>query len=172
MEQLESLDLTYCHLQEDQLSWLLQRFPNLEELSFDGSGLTRFDPTGKTDLKSVRTTTLENVEDIRIVDLPLLKAHIRMSRTPLRMEIRNAQSLRGLAVQAPWPTNAKISGLRDLEWFAGGGEAIGDGLVDARPSLQKDRPTYTCLRLDHTTKTEGNRSTKTAFHARSAGGRR
>ncbi len=130
MKQLESLDLRSCRLEEDQLSWLLDRFPNMKDLSINGADLTRFDLTGRGHLKTIMTSPLENIQDIRIVDLPSLKTFISMYQTPQRLEIRNAQSLRGLALRAPWPNNAPISGLRDLDWFAGGGAEIDNAMMD------------------------------------------
>jgi hypothetical protein len=130
MQQLESLDLGACPLEEDQLSWILDTFSKLEKLTVNGASLARFDPTGRQHLRTIRTSPLDRIEDIRIVDLPLLKTFIATSQTPQRMEIRNAQSLRGLIIEAPWPKNYSISGLRDLECFLGGGEAIDDEVME------------------------------------------
>lgn len=131
MQQLESLDLGACPLEEDQLGWVLDKFPKLRELTVNGSSLARFDPTGRERLRTIRTSPLKQIQDIRIVDLPLLKTFIVTAQTPKQMEIRNAQSLRGLIIQAPWPKQCSISGLRDLDCFLGGGEAIDDEVMDA-----------------------------------------
>ena len=130
MEQLESLDIRSCPLEQDQLSWLLQHFPKLKHLNIDGTSLTRFDLMASEQLRSISMTPLEDVEDVRIVDLPALRTRVRLLCTPQLMEIRNAPSLQGLSIEAPWPKNAAVSGLRDLEWFAGGGETIDDSLMD------------------------------------------
>jgi hypothetical protein len=130
MQQLESLDIRSCRLEQDQLTWLLEHFPNLKQLTIDGTALTSFDLTGKDQLRRISTTPLTDVEDIRIVDLPSLSTQIRVCCTPHQMEIRNAPSLQGLAVDSPWPENATVDGLRDLKWFAGGGERIDDSLMD------------------------------------------
>ncbi len=130
MKQMESLDIGSCRLEADQLTWLLEEFPKLENLTVDGAGLTRFDLTTNKHLKRIDASLLENATDIRIVDHPSLETCLTMARTPESMEIRNAYSLRGLALREPWPKHAKVSGLRDLEWFAGGGKAIDDELLD------------------------------------------
>lgn len=130
MEQMERLDISACRLEEDQLTWILEKFPKLEELTIDGSGLARFDLSKSRQLKKVRTTILEEATELRIVDFPSVETHITLARTPNVLEIRDARSLLGLAIREPWPKNAQVSGLRDLEWFAGGGEEIDDNLLD------------------------------------------
>ncbi len=130
MDQLESLDISSCRLEGDQLSWLLNHFPKLEQLNIDGTQLARFELAGQQRLKKIGTTVLSEVEDVRVVDLPSTSTFIRLSRTPKVLEIRNAPCLRGIAIEAPWPTNASITGLRDLEWFAGGGRAMDDALME------------------------------------------
>jgi Leucine-rich repeat (LRR) protein len=130
MKQIESLDIGSCRLEADQLTWILEEFPELENLTIDGAGLTRFDLTANRRLKIIKTSMLENPTDIRIVDHPSIQTFLTMARAPEQMEIRNAYSLRGLALRGPWPKHAKVSGLRDLEWFAGGGKAIDDELLD------------------------------------------
>jgi hypothetical protein len=85
---------------------------------------------------------LQQADEVRIVDLPMLETALRMSRTPRRLEIRNAQSLRGLAIEAPWPDDAIVEGLRKLEWFAAGGRTVDDRLMDVL---------LTCLNLDQLT---------------------
>ncbi len=130
MKQIEKLDISTCRLEADQLTWILEQFPKLKNLSIDGAGLERFDLTVNKHLKWIHVSPLENASEVRIVDFPSLDGFITMSRAPEQLEIRNAHSLRGLALQEPWPKHAKVSGLRDLEWFAGGGEAIDDELID------------------------------------------
>ena len=36
----------------------------------------------------------------------------------------------GLSVEGPWPDASNIIGLRDLEWFAGGGPELEDKIAD------------------------------------------
>jgi hypothetical protein len=152
MKQLESLDIRSCRLQKDQLGWVLRQFPRLKRLMVDGKEIGNFVLSETDQLKEVVMTPLEQVKRVRLTDLPSLKAHLRIGCTPEQLEIRNVPSLRGLAVETAWPENAKIEGLRDLEWFAGGGDQIDDRLLDvilkcrsidqltlAYPSISKEK---------------------------------
>lgn len=148
MKQIEKLDIGSCRLEADQLTWILREFPKLESLAVDGAGLSRFDLTANRDLKRITTSMLENPTELRIVDHPSVETFVTMARSPQVMEIRNAYSLRGLALRGPWPKGAKISGLRDLEWFAGGGKEIDDALLDVLlncPSLDQLTLAYTSV---------------------------
>lgn len=126
MTHMESLDVRSTPLQRDDLQKLLDQFPRLEELLIDGGDLQRFDLTGRDRLRYVRVSPMTNLNDIRIVDLPHLQTSVRMTGAPETLEIRNVPALEGLSVEGPWPVGAKLEGLRDLEWFTGGGEAITD----------------------------------------------
>ena len=130
------------------MTWILEEFPKLETLTVDGAGLTRFDLTANKHLKQIKTSVLENATEIRIVDHPSIQAFITMARAPEHMEIRNAYSLRGLALRGPWPKRAKVSGLRDLEWFAGGGKAIDDELTGCSASMRLARSTHAGIHFD------------------------
>ncbi len=130
MQQLESLYIGSTPLAEDALAWLLDRFPNVEVMMSDVKRLTHFDLRGRDHLKELHLTPLEQLRELRIVDLPRLRTDIRLTRAPDVLEIRNAPSLRGFAMEGPWPENATFEGLRDLEWFTGGGEGINDEVVD------------------------------------------
>jgi hypothetical protein len=130
MQQLETLNIGSTPLAEDALAWLLDRFPNVEFLTSNVRGLKLCDLRGRNHLRELHLTPLEQLRELRIVDLPQLRANIRLTRAPDVLEIRNVPSLRGFAMEGPWPENATFEGLRDLEWFTGGGEGIDDEVVD------------------------------------------
>jgi hypothetical protein len=130
MQQLETLNIGNTPLAEDALAWLLDRFPNVEVLMSNVKRLTLCDLRGRNHLKELHLTPLEQLRELRIVDLPRLRTNIRLTHAPDVLEIRNAPSLRGFAMEGPWPENATFEGLRDLEWFTGGGEGIDDEVVE------------------------------------------
>ncbi len=130
MKRLESLLIPSTPLQQNELAWLLDQFPNLRDLWADARDLSNFDLTGRDRLRNVRITPMGNLDELRIVDLTRLSTCIRLTQSPKQLEIRNVPSLRGLAVEGPWPESAELQGLRDLEWFTGGGEGINDRVVN------------------------------------------
>ena len=131
MEQLEHLDVRSCRLRQDELAWLLKQFEQLENLMVDGSGLKAVDLSQPLRLKRLLTRRLVELERLRMVDMPRLGTELRLMQAPQLMEVRNVQGLRGLGLeQDPWPTHARVVGLRDLEWFAAGGPAVNDALMD------------------------------------------
>ena len=136
MKQLESLDLNDCPLEQGQLAWLLEHHPKLAELHIDGSMLQEVDLTGTNPLRVLRTTNFKQLRDLRMVDVPDLDVRLHLVGAPDRIVIRNAPSLRGIAVEQPWPKDAEVCGLRDLEWFSAGGAELNDSVVDALLSCE------------------------------------
>jgi hypothetical protein len=130
MAQLQVLDLGDCPLKEDQLGWLLSHLPSLESLRVNVTMLETVALTRDITLRELRTTQFERLRDLRIVDVPGLTCYLRLVRTPDRLVIKNAPLLRGFALEQPWPADALISGLRDLEWFSAGGSDLDDSVVD------------------------------------------
>lgn len=131
MTQLEKLDVKDCPLEEDQLAWLIDNLPGLRGLNVDVSRLTSLSLCELGLLRSLDTNRFERLRDLKVVDVPELRGRLHLVSAPEQLTIRNAQSLRGLAVEQPWPKNAVVDGLRDLEWFAAGGVELDDSVVDA-----------------------------------------
>lgn len=130
MKQLEALNIRTCRLQDDQLSWLLQRFDQMEFLVIDGRNLRSLSLQEGLKLRELHTTPLQQLDELRMVDVPSLRTYLRLEQSPQVLEIRNAKSLRGLAVEQPWPSGAIVEGLRDLQWFSGGGPEVDDDLME------------------------------------------
>ncbi len=131
MTQLETLDLHDCRLEQGDFAWLINRFPLLRDLRVDTALIKKFELTQGDRLQSLTTTTFQQLSDLRVVDVPDLIFDLHMVLAPQRLVIRNAPSLRGIAVEQPWPGGAELSGLRDLEWFLAGGAKLDDAIVDA-----------------------------------------
>ncbi len=130
MAQLEELDLGDCPLEQDQLNWMLSHFPRLASLRVNVTQLESVALTRNSTLRSLQLTQFERLRDLRMVDIPDLNGCLRLARTPDRLEIRNAPSLRGFSLEQPWPADAVMTGLRDLEWFSAGGPQLHDSVVD------------------------------------------
>ena len=131
MPQLERLDLGACPLEHDQLAWLLERLPNLRRLRVNVSQLRSVELSKLESLRHFETTTFQDLRELQIVDSPNLIGQLHLLTAPDTLLVENAPALRGLAVAQPWPKQARISGCRDLEWFAAGGPEVDDEIVNA-----------------------------------------
>ncbi|MGB7327375.1 MAG: hypothetical protein WBD31_21040 [Rubripirellula sp.] len=129
MRRIRNLNIGNCVIEADQLSWFLDHFPELESLRVDGSKLNNLELVKGHRLRLLQVNTLNEIDSIRILDQPELTSYLRADRTPAQLEIRNARGMRGLAFSQPWPKSAVVTGLRDLHWFAAGGEEVKDPLL-------------------------------------------
>ena len=130
MSQLESLIIRDCDVEPESLAWILNEFPNLDELVINGNRLGTVDISEHKQLRKLRITKLTEPQTVSLVDVPLLRTELHLEQCPAQLEISNAKSMTGLSVNAPWPKHAKLQGMRDLDWFAVGGSNVTDDLVD------------------------------------------
>jgi Leucine-rich repeat (LRR) protein len=130
MRQLESLNIRDCEVEQDSLAWILDKFPNLDELVINGDSLATVDVSEHEHLRKLRISKLARPQRVSLVDVPLLKTELHLERCPQQLEICNAKSMTGLSVNAPWPEHGKLQGMRDLDWFAVGGSHVTDALLD------------------------------------------
>ena len=130
MKQLESLIIRDCEVEQESLAWILKEFPKLDELVINGETLATVDVSEHEHLRKLRITKLAKPERVSLVDVPLLKTELHLDQCPRQLEISNAKSMTGLSVNAPWPKNGKLQGMRDLDWFAVGGRNVTDELID------------------------------------------
>ena len=130
MKQLESLIIRDCDAEQESLAWILNEFPNLDELVINGNRLATVDVSKHAQLRKLRISKMTKPQRVSLVDVPLLKTELHLDRCPEQLEILNAKSMTGLSVNAPWPKHGKLQGMRDLDWFAVGGCNVTDDLLD------------------------------------------
>ncbi len=130
MQQLETLQIRGCELETESLSWILDEFPKLDELVINGESIATVDLSQHDHLRRLRISKLNAAKRVSLVDVPLLKTELHLEQCPEQLEIRNAKSLLGLSINAPWPKHAKLKGMRDLDWFAVGGRNVTDTILD------------------------------------------
>ena len=126
----DTLDARTTSLNGQQFVELLSQFPDLERLLVDGDDLGRLDLVERDRLKMLRVSTMRQVENVSLVDQPAIRTSLQMVTAPDSLRIENVPGLEGLSVEAPWPAVSKINGLRDLEWFAGGGSEVDDEIAE------------------------------------------
>ncbi|TWT50732.1 hypothetical protein Pla22_34750 [Rubripirellula amarantea] len=151
MDELTSLFIAGCSLADDGVAWILDHFPKLKHLNVECGLLKRLDIASQNRLTKFSSPALEEIEHFRILDQPLLEGEFRIANTPELMQILNAPKLKGLAFEQPWQPNFKLSGLRDIEWFAAGGRAFNDEMLDVVlvcPRLERLTVAYPTLSPD------------------------
>ncbi len=128
---LRTLSAETCQATSTDLEWLLQKFPKLEMLDLDIGNVDELTLSQRPGLTSFSARPLRRVKRVFLEGVPKLDMQIHVS-CPIRdLEVINAPQLTGLGLEGPWPAEAKISGLRDLRWFAAGGPSVDDSVLDA-----------------------------------------
>lgn len=134
MHHLTSINLGECEIQDDQMDWFLDQFPNLETLKINGGRMRTMhlegNQNGGNRLRQIEVSRLQNIESLRIIDHPQLAASLRIEHPIQDLVLQNTRGLKGLVMTEPWPANASVSGMRDLRWFAAGGRNVDDNMVD------------------------------------------
>ncbi|TWU48773.1 hypothetical protein Poly51_46760 [Rubripirellula tenax] len=130
MNEIVEFGLGSCEIRGDDLSWFLRTFPRLEAIRINGENLEEVNVSCEQTLTRVEVSTLRKVDSFRMAGQPDLGASFRIEHPMKSFEIRDARSLRGLAIAEPWPSNSIVTGLRDLRWFAAGGKHVNDSIVN------------------------------------------
>src|SRR6056297_3652293 len=95
-------------------------------------------------------SVIERPRIVKIVDSPKLTTELVLLNAPEKLEIRDARSLTGLTVQGPWPRDHVLQGLRNLQWFAGGGpELTNQTFRELKNCGRLDALTLACTSVTH-----------------------
>ncbi|MDC0278952.1 hypothetical protein OAL43_01975 [bacterium] len=130
MSEVDFLDARTTPLNKNGLRDLLNQFPDLANLAIDGTRVSDFDLVGRDRLKFVNVSAMHELESLRLIDQPRIKTSLQVTSTLNELSILNIPRLNGLSVEGPWPESAELKGLRDLEWFAGGGVEVTDAVAE------------------------------------------
>ncbi|MEC7680783.1 MAG: hypothetical protein VX694_16035 [Planctomycetota bacterium] len=125
-----SLDARTVKLEGEQFVELLDQFSEVDELMVEGSEISSLEMPSRDRLKLLRVSPMSKIETVTLVDQPRLRTSLQMLSAPDQLRIENIPGLVGLSVEGPWPDASNITGLRDLEWFAGGGPELEDKIAD------------------------------------------
>ncbi len=140
MKWLVRLDIKDCPIDGDGIQWILDAFPNLEHFAFtpgpkwtgdnyrEGTSVLEF-----VDRPNLRTLDLgdsstELFSTVRVINSPNLTAALALGYVQT-LEISGAPSLTGLRVSGPVPADARIEGVRDLQFCAVGGPTVNDEFI-------------------------------------------
>src|SRR6056297_59239 len=150
MKNLEDLRLGQCPLRKDQFDWLLATFPNLSHIDLDFYKSQELEISASRRLRRMSGSVIERPRIVKIVDSPKLTTELVLLNAPEKLEIRDARSLTGLTVQGPWPRDHVLQGLRNLQWFAGGGpELTNQTFRELKNCGRLDALTLACTSVTH-----------------------
>lgn len=138
MQWLRRLDVKRCPIDNQGIQWVLETFPKLEHFAF--SSVDEFMSSQDYSLEIIDRPHLRTVDmgrlsfksfsNVRIVNSPDLKTGLKLGFVR-QVDVVDAPSIIGLAVDGPLPRGASLSGFRDLQFFALGGENVGDDHIQA-----------------------------------------
>lgn len=137
---LKILDVQDCEIDFVDIDELIRLFPKLESLSCtlnSDSGFPDFDSSQVLkiqDNSSLRSLDLGNygmqiLEGVSIKNVPNLAIELQLANAT-RIDITNAPSITGFLVDSPLPKATQLRGVRDLDYFAVGGDNVNDSVVD------------------------------------------
>ncbi len=142
IKNLTSIDLRGCPISDQQAIKLLQRDGALENLLVNASDYETIEIIDQSRLKTFFASDAVNAVRVHIKDAPYLRAELLLGGRLESLNIENARSLSGLAIDGPLPPACAIQGLRALKFFAVGGLQATDELC---------RSVWQCSDLDHLT---------------------
>lgn len=143
MVQLQSLSLEGLSVDGRQIEWLTKTFPDLKTLVCDRQ-VQRLRLEHLPNLESIfekpkKQTASDGIsigrfsnnplDALKIVDAAKLRDKFEAVDPMKLLHIDSAPSLRGLSFHSPLPKNSVLRGLRDLAFFAAGGESCNDEIV-------------------------------------------
>lgn len=70
------------------------------------------------------------IQRLRLVDMPTLAETIDLPPNLEYLHLDDVPALRGLTIRSPLPARSLIQGLRDLRYFAAGGQSVDDALAE------------------------------------------
>ena len=124
-----SLDARTTLLRGREFEELLEQFPEIDRLLINGEQIHSLDTRDRDRLKFLRVSTMREIEKVSLLNQPRMRTSLTMVASPKVLHIENVPGLEGLSLEGPWPVSASLRGLRDLEWFAGGGAELTDEIA-------------------------------------------
>ena len=128
--QYNSLDARTTLLRGREFEELLEQFPEIDRLLINGEQIHSLDTRDRDRLKFLRVSTMREIEKVSLLNQPRMRTSLTMVASPTALHIENVPGLEGLSLEGPWPVSASLRGLRDLEWFAGGGAELTDKIAE------------------------------------------
>ncbi|MFY7874904.1 MAG: hypothetical protein ACOVQM_05620, partial [Pirellula sp.] len=125
--------LSQCEVDGRSIQKLLPNLKSLKELRADPASLSTLRLENYPQLKHVFSeadSLYTNLFALRLVNMPSLQHELELPPTMKYIYLDQVQSLRGISLRANLPSKPTIRGLRDLKYFAAGGESIDDTILE------------------------------------------
>ncbi|MEQ1825362.1 MAG: hypothetical protein ABL921_05425 [Pirellula sp.] len=148
LDQLEYLDLEGNQIDGGSFARLVSNLPNVKKFAVDSWVLGDLKLPSSESLQGLFSTSGLGAQghpnlfgsSYQLKDLPKLAETLDLTKELRSLHLENIPSIRGISTRAPWPRNTFVQGLRNLEYFAGGGpnltDEIAQQLLDCEPMTQ------------------------------------
>lgn len=140
MAGLEELHVTGGQIDGQTIAWLAANLPALRRIGCDPFGIQQLKLENHAKLETILAdpgVPVLPLDSLKLVAMPSLKEAFDLPRELSILHIDNAPSLTGLSTRGPWPENAVFQGVRDLTYFAAGGERLDDVVAEAVLACEK-----------------------------------
>lgn len=130
LQQLVELDLGMTQLGEEEINFVLNAFPRLENITFDASSVEAFSLSEESSVENLLASPFVNVRSFD-VSAPKLDGGFHLGRGLERVSIENSPRITTLVIDSPLPDDHHLEGFRDLRTFMVGGGNVDDEVIDA-----------------------------------------
>jgi hypothetical protein len=130
LQSLIQIDLPNCKLQDENLTFLLNRFPKLTGATIDVSGIKNLQLNGSSQCKWISSTPFSSIEFFHFSN-PKFQSGFHLGSSLKSLKIENSPKLDALVVDAPLPPDTRLKDLRDIKIFMVGGNHVDDKIFDS-----------------------------------------
>ncbi len=149
LPRLKSLDVRGCPISDQEAADMLRRGLPLERMLVSNEQFDFIEIINQANLREFVGTEAYQARRIKIRQSPQLEAELMLGAKVEMLDIHDAYSLQGLSVNGPLPPDAAVEGIRDLRFFAIGGDRANDDFC---------KHVWQCADLDHLTVAYGKLS--------------
>ncbi|MEM6688433.1 MAG: hypothetical protein AAF664_03335, partial [Planctomycetota bacterium] len=129
-EGLRYLSTPDLKIDEDDITWAMESFPNLKRWYFIGGNPNEFTLTEPTRLEDIGNLRIGETSRLRLIDQPRLSISLFLDKNPDVFEISGVPNLISLQVRSPWRQSNELDRVRGLVDFEAGGPEITDEICD------------------------------------------
>ncbi len=130
LSNLTSITLKGTLVQGRDLKKIFEWFPQLKQIHLDAESIGRVRIEQQPMIESIANGFFQHTDALRLVNLPHLKDSLNLSKDLTYLYLEDLPSITSLFTTAPWPAQATVAGLRDLNAFSGGGKRFDDKTFD------------------------------------------
>jgi hypothetical protein len=130
LQSLAQIDLPDCKLTDENLSFLLNRFPNLIGTTVDVSEVKDFQLKRTSNCRWITSTPFSAIESFHLSN-PHFQSGFHLGPNLKNLIIEDSPKLNALVIDAPLPSNSRIKDLQNIQIFMVGGHQVNDKIFEA-----------------------------------------